>query len=247
MYWIRFAEVGMWAKYQGRLCVVNYPTPKQPNAQWFTHTGIYFRILALIWCNRLVLYCMYELEIDKIRVRYFKWLLKSITCQLDFDLFSFHKFRQQYMICTKQCTASTLVEHILYGIIYKTPDLELLQSCAKPSMWFTWAHDDAMVWYGYIFYITGPLQGESPGHSWTPLAKGQWHTLWCSFNCQLDQIVKQSVQLLVSSAAIALVKPNCQATQQIWRWYDTRKGSQTIWLYFIFLMISSRTIYDTWR
>ena len=35
--------------------------------------------------------------------------------------------------------------------------------------------DMMIAWHGNIFCITGPLWGESTGHRWIPLTKGQWY------------------------------------------------------------------------
>ena len=35
------------------------------------------------------------------------------------------------------------------------------------------------LWHGNVFHITGLLRGESTGHRWIPLTKGQWYgALW---------------------------------------------------------------------
>ena len=49
-------------------------------------------------------------------------------------------------------------------------------------------------WHGNALHITGPLWGESTGHRWIPLTKGQW----CGFSLMLGwKAVEQIVELLV--------------------------------------------------
>ena len=78
--------------------------------------------------------------------------------------------------------------------------LELLQSCAKPSIYDLWAHHPNLVKVciayackisimmmssnGNSFHITGPFNcGESTGHQRIPLTKDSDAELWCFLIC----------------------------------------------------------------
>ena len=46
---------------------------------------------------------------------------------------------------------------------------------------------------GNIFYLTGPLWGESTGHRWIPLTKTSDAELWCFLWSVPEQTVEQTI------------------------------------------------------
>ena len=88
---------------------------------------------------------------------------------------------------------------------------EIIVSRAKiPSM----QRDKNMMtsWHGNALHITGPLWGESTGHQWIPLTKGQQ----CGsliFHCHPVQAIEQTVELPMVSDASTL----------IWQWLYCNK------------------------
>ena len=56
-------------------------------------------------------------------------------------------------------------------------------------------HDDVIKWS--FCRVTGPLCGEFTGHRWIPLTKSQWRGALMFLWCWSEQIIRQTVELLV--------------------------------------------------
>ena len=58
---------------------------------------------------------------------------------------------------------------------------------------------------GNIFYITGPLWGESTGHQWIPLKIASDVELWCFHWYTPEHTVGQTIEIPVIWDAMALI------------------------------------------
>ena len=58
---------------------------------------------------------------------------------------------------------------------------------------------------GNIFYVTGPLWGESTGNRWIPLTQASDAELWCFLWSAPEQTVEQTIKMSVIWDAIALI------------------------------------------
>ena len=68
----------------------------------------------------------------------------------------------------------------------------LCKFCVLLLLCSTWWHHN-----GNIFWVTGPLWGESTGYRWIPLTKATDMKLWCFLWCVPEQMVEQTLELLV--------------------------------------------------
>ena len=58
---------------------------------------------------------------------------------------------------------------------------------------------------GNIFWVTGPLLGESTGHRWIPLTKASYVELWCFIWSAPEETVQQRIEILVIWDTIELI------------------------------------------
>ena len=70
-----------------------------------------------------------------------------------------------------------------------------------------------------IFHVTGPLWGESTDQQWIPLTKANDVEIWCFLWFAPEQMVEQTIEMLVIWDAITLIMKSLKCfTQKFIRW-----------------------------